>query len=197
MASKTAGAAEKMNEGSVKMEDMTEKMEDVAKKWKTIGKEDGGCGGEDGGCGGEDGRCDGEDGGCGGEDGGCGGEDGGCGEEDGGCLRQICANVAGRRDKGCATFCASGRCANGLKTNCLEWQKTRRWPPFLPKNAAKMKKKRTERIDFTNNRITLYIINIGATYNQYRRAYKRNKQNCEFLALYQQTASTNKETENN
>ena len=134
MASKTAGAAEKMNEGSVKMEDMTEKMEDVAKKWKTIGKEDGGCGGEDGGCGGEDGRCD-------GEDGGCGGEDGGCGEEDGGCLRQICANVAGRRDKGCATFCASGRCANGLKINCLEWQKTRRWPRFLPKNAAKMKKK--------------------------------------------------------
>lgn len=31
-------------------------------------------------------------------------EDGGCGGEDGGCLRQICANVAGRRDKGCATF---------------------------------------------------------------------------------------------
>ena len=68
-------------------------------------------------------------------------EDGGCGGEDGECLRQICANVAGRRDKGCATFCASGRCANGLKINCLEWQKTRRWPPFLPKNAAKMKKK--------------------------------------------------------
>ena len=74
MASKTAGAAEKLNGGSGKMEDMAEKMEDVAKKWKTIGKEDGGCGGEDGGCGGEDGRCDGEDGGCGGEDGGCGEE---------------------------------------------------------------------------------------------------------------------------
>lgn len=63
------------------------------------------------------------------------------GKEDGGCLRQICANFAGLRDKGCATFCASGRCANGLKTNCLEWQKTRRWSRFLPKNAAKMKKK--------------------------------------------------------
>ena len=169
MASKTARAAEKLNGGSGKMEDMAVKTDEAAKNSKTIGKEDGGCGGEDGGCGGED----------------------------GGSLRQICANVAGRRDKGCATFCASGRCANGLKINCLEWQKTRRWPPFLPKNAAKMKKKRTERIDFTNNRITLYIINIGATYNQYRRAYKRNKQNFEFLALYQQTASTNKETENN
>ncbi len=116
MASKTAGAAEKLNGGSGKMEDMAvktdeaaKKTEDAAKKWKTIGKEDGGCDGEDGGCGGED----------------------------GGCLRQICANVAGRRDKGCATFCASGRCANGLKINCLEWQKTRRWPPFLPKITLK------------------------------------------------------------
>ena len=120
MASKTAGAAEKLNGGSGKMEDMAvktdeaaKKTEDAAKKWKTIGKEDGGCDGEDGECGGED----------------------------GGCLRQICANFADRRDKSCATFCASGRCANGLKTNCLEWQKTRRWPRFLPKNAAKMKKK--------------------------------------------------------
>ena len=127
MASKTAGAAEKMNGGSGKMEDMAVKTEGVAKKSKTIGKEDGGCGEEV-----EDYRqrrrrmC---------------GEDGGCGGEDGGCLRKICANVAGRRDKGCATFCASGRCANGLKINCLEWQKTRRWPRFLPKNAAKMKKK--------------------------------------------------------
>lgn len=120
MASKTAGAAEKMNGGSGKMEDMAIKTDEAAKKLKTIGKEDGGCDGEDRGCG---------------------GEDGGCGEEEGGCLRQICANVAGRRDKGCATFCASGRCANGLKINCLEWQKTRRWPRFLPKNAAKMKKK--------------------------------------------------------
>lgn len=120
MASKTAGAAEKMNGGSGKMEDMAVKTDEAAKKWKSIGKKDGGCDGENGGCG---------------------GEDGGCGGEDGGCLRQICANVAGRRDKGCATFCASGRCANGLKINCLEWQKTRRWPPFLPKNAAKMKKK--------------------------------------------------------
>lgn len=176
MASKTAGAAEKMNGGSGKMEDMAVKTDEAAKKWKTISKEDGGCGGEEGGCG---------------------GEDGGCGGEDGGYLRQICANVAGRRDKGCATFCASGRRANGLKTNCLEWQKTRRRPRFLPKNAAKMKKKRTERIDFTNNRITLHIINIGANINQYRCAYKRNKQNFKFLALYQQTASTNKETENN
>lgn len=120
MASKTAGAAEKMNEGSVKMEDMTEKMEDVAKKWKTIGKEDGGCGGEDG----------------------------GCGEEvkdyrqrrrrmSATNLRQ-CRRSSGQ---GLRDFCVSGRCANGLKTNCLEWQKTRRWPQFLPKNAAKMKKK--------------------------------------------------------
>lgn len=113
MASKTAGAAEKMNGGRGKMEDMAVMTDEAAKKWKTISKEDGGCDGEDRGCGGED----------------------------GGCLRQICANFAGRRDKGCATFCASGRCANGLKTNCLEWQKTRRWPRFLPKNAAKMKKK--------------------------------------------------------
>lgn len=120
MASKTAGAAEKKNGGSGKMEDMTVMTDEAVKKWKTISKEDGGCDGEDRGCG---------------------GEDGGCGGEDGGCLRQICANVAGRRDKGCATFCASGRCANGLKINCLEWQKTRRWPRFLPKNAAKMKKK--------------------------------------------------------
>lgn len=76
MASKTAGAAEKMNGGGGKMEDMTVMTDEAAKKWKTIGKKDGGCDGEDGGCGGED----------------------------GGCLRQICANVAGRRDKGCATF---------------------------------------------------------------------------------------------
>ena len=127
MASKTAGAAEKMNGGSGKMEDMAVKTDEAAKKWKTISKEDGGCDGEDRGCGGEGGEG--------------GGEGGGCGGEGGGCLRQICANVAGRRDKGCATFCASGRCANVLKTNCLEWQKTRRWPRFLPKNAAKMKKK--------------------------------------------------------
>lgn len=46
MASKTAGAAEKMNGGSGKMEDMAVKTEDVAKKSKTIGKEDGGCGEE-------------------------------------------------------------------------------------------------------------------------------------------------------
>ena len=128
MAVKTDEAAKKMNGGGGKMEDMAVKTDEAAKKWKSIGKKDGGCGKEDGGCGKED-R-------------GCGGEDGGCGGEDGGCLRQICANVAGRRDNGCATFCASGRCANGLKTNCLEWQKTRRWPRFLPKNAAKMKKKR-------------------------------------------------------
>lgn len=127
MASKTAGAAEKMNGGNDKMEDMAVKTDEAAKKSKTISKEDGECGKKDGGCGKEDG--------------GYGKEDGGCGGEDGGCLRQICANFAGRRDKSCATFCASGRCANGLKTNCLEWQKTRRWPRFLPKNAAKMKKK--------------------------------------------------------
>ena len=35
-------------------------------------------------------------------------ENGGCGGEDGGCLRQICANVAGRRDKRCATFAQAG-----------------------------------------------------------------------------------------
>ena len=75
------------------------------------------------------------------QDGGYGGKDG-CNDRYGGWgLRQICANFAGRRDKSCATFCASGRCANGLKTNCLEWQKTRRRPRFLSKNAAKMKKK--------------------------------------------------------
>ena len=85
MASKTAGAAEKMNGGGGKMEVMAVKTDEAAKKWKSIGKKDGGCGGEDGGS-----------------------------------LRQICANVAGRRDKGCATFCASGRCAKGLKTSCLE-----------------------------------------------------------------------------
>ena len=106
MASKTAGAAEKMNGGSGKMEDMTVMTDEAAKKLKSIGKEDGGCGGEDGGC-----------------------------------LRQICANFGGRRDKSCATFCASGRAVNGLKISGLEWQKTRRWPRFLPKNAAKMKKK--------------------------------------------------------
>lgn len=60
-----------------------------------------------------------------------------------------------------------------------------------------MKKNWAERIDFTNNRITLHIINIGANIYKYIRAYKRNKQNFKFLALYQQTASTNKETENN
>lgn len=76
MASKTAEAAEKMNGGGGKMEVMAVMTDEAAKKWKSIGKKDGGCGGEDGGCGGED----------------------------GGCLRQICANVAGRRDKGCATF---------------------------------------------------------------------------------------------
>lgn len=80
MASKTAGAAEKMNGDCGKMEDMAIKTDEAAKKSKTIGKEDGGCGGEEGGCGGED----------------------------GGCLRQICANVAGRRDKGCATFAQAG-----------------------------------------------------------------------------------------
>lgn len=55
MASKTAGAAEKMNGDSGKMEDMTVMTDEAAKKWKTIGKEDGGCNGEDRGCGGEDG----------------------------------------------------------------------------------------------------------------------------------------------
>lgn len=35
-------------------------------------------------------------------------KDGGYGKEDGGCLQQICANVAGRRDKGCATFAQAG-----------------------------------------------------------------------------------------
>lgn len=108
MASKTAGAAEKMNGGGGKMEDMAVKTDEAAKKLKSIGKKDGGCDGEDGRRGGEDGRC----------------------------LRQICANFAGRRGKGCATFCASGRCANGLRINCLEWQKTRRWPRFLSKNAV-------------------------------------------------------------
>lgn len=73
MASKTAGAAEKMNGGCGKMEDMAVKTDEAAKKWKTIGKEDGGCG-----------------------------------KEDGGCLRKICANFAGRRDKGCATFAQAG-----------------------------------------------------------------------------------------
>jgi hypothetical protein len=73
MASKTAGAAEKMNGGNDKMEDMTVMTDEAAKKLKSIGKEDGGCGGEDEGC-----------------------------------LRQICANFAGRRDKGCATFAQAG-----------------------------------------------------------------------------------------
>lgn len=176
MASKTAGAAEKLNGGSGKMEDMTVMTDEAVKKWKTIGKEDVGCGEEV-----EDYR-----------------------------QRRRRMRRRGRRmsatnlrqcrrssGQGLRNFCASGRRANGLKTNCLEWQKTRRRPRFLPKNAAKMKKKRTERIDFTNNRITLHIINIGANINQYRCAYKRNKQNFKFLALYQQTASTNKETENN
>ena len=36
MASKTAGAAEKMNEGSVKMEDVAEKTEDVCDKFAPI-----------------------------------------------------------------------------------------------------------------------------------------------------------------
>ena len=87
MASKTAGAAEKMNGDSGKMEDMTVKTDEAAKKWKTIGKEDGGCGGEDGGC-----------------------------------LRQICANFAGRRDKGCATFCASA-----LWTRATDGNRGRAW----------------------------------------------------------------------
>lgn len=43
MASKTAGAAEKMNGGGGKMEDMTVKTDEAVKKWKTISKEDGGC----------------------------------------------------------------------------------------------------------------------------------------------------------
>lgn len=73
MASKTAGAAEKMNGDCGKMEDMAVMTDEAAKKSKTIGKKDGECGGEDGGC-----------------------------------LRQICANVAGRRDKGCATFAQAG-----------------------------------------------------------------------------------------
>ena len=47
MASKTAGAAEKLNGGSGKMEDMAVKTDEAAKKLKTIGKEDGGCGGEE------------------------------------------------------------------------------------------------------------------------------------------------------
>lgn len=46
MASKTAGAAEKLNGGSGKMEDMAVKTDEAAKKLKTIGKEDGGCGEE-------------------------------------------------------------------------------------------------------------------------------------------------------
>ena len=54
MASKTAGAAEKMNGGGGKMEDMTVMTDEAVKKWKTISKEDRGCGGEDRGCGGED-----------------------------------------------------------------------------------------------------------------------------------------------
>lgn len=95
MASKTAGAAEKMNGGRGKMEDMAEKTEDAAEKTEDV--------------------CD--------------------------KFAPMSQVVAGRRDKRCATFCASGRCANGLKINCLEWQKTRRRPRFLPKNAAKMKKK--------------------------------------------------------
>ena len=43
MASKTAGAAEKMNGGGGKMEDMAEKTDEAAKKLKSIGKKDGGC----------------------------------------------------------------------------------------------------------------------------------------------------------
>lgn len=46
MASKTAGAAEKLNGGSGKMEDMTVMTDEAVKKWKTIGKEDVGCGEE-------------------------------------------------------------------------------------------------------------------------------------------------------
>lgn len=46
MASKTAGAAEKMNGGGGKMEDMTVKTDEAVKKWKTISKEDRGYGGE-------------------------------------------------------------------------------------------------------------------------------------------------------
>ena len=99
--------------------------------------------GEDGRSGGKDGCNDRyggrvlrQDGRFGEEDGLSGGKDG-CNDRYGGWgLRQICANFAGRRDKSCATFCASGRCANGLKTNCLEWQKTRRRPRFLSKNAV-------------------------------------------------------------
>lgn len=51
MASKTAGAAEKMNGGNDKMEDMAVKTDEAAKKSKTISKEDGECGKKDGGCG--------------------------------------------------------------------------------------------------------------------------------------------------
>lgn len=43
MASKTAGAAEKMNGDCGKMEDMAVKTDEAAKKLKTIGKKDGGC----------------------------------------------------------------------------------------------------------------------------------------------------------
>lgn len=46
MASKTTGAAEKMNGDCGKMEDMAVKTDEAAKKWKTISKEDGGCGEE-------------------------------------------------------------------------------------------------------------------------------------------------------
>lgn len=73
--------------GSGKMENMAVKTDEAAKKSKTIGKEDGGYGGEV-----EDYRQR---------------RRRMCGE-DGGCLRQICANVAGRRDKRCATFAQAG-----------------------------------------------------------------------------------------
>ena len=46
MASKTAGAAEKMNGDCGKMEDMAIKTDEAAKKSKTISKEDGECGEE-------------------------------------------------------------------------------------------------------------------------------------------------------
>lgn len=113
MASKTARAAEKLNGGSGKMEDMAVKTDEAAKNSKTIGKEDGGCGEEVKDYRQRRRRMSATN------------------------LRQ-CRRSSGQ---GLRDFCVSGRCANGLKTNCLEWQKTRRWPRFLPKNAAKMKKK--------------------------------------------------------
>lgn len=169
MASKTTGAAEKMNGGSDKMEDMAVKTDEAAKKWKTISKEDGECGEE---------------------------------VED---YRQRRRRMSATNLRQCRRSSGQGLRNFLRKRTMCKWSQNKLLgmaenatmaAVFLEK-CCKNEKKRTERIDFTNNRITLHIINIGATYNQYRRAYKRNKQNFKFLALYQQTASTNKETENN